>query len=57
MLDDETKRLGAAIFERVTAGRLLRDGTTSTHSPRDAAASVEAAKAFMKVADDQQGTP
>lgn len=46
--DDETKRLAMAIFERVTAGRILRDGTTSTHSPHDAAASIEAAKIFME---------
>jgi hypothetical protein len=52
MLDDETRRLAAAIFERVTAGRILRDGTTSTHCPHDAAASLEAAKVFMKTVMD-----
>ena len=46
MLDDETKRMAAAIFERITAGRILRDGTTGAHSPHDAAASLEAARAF-----------
>ena len=46
MLDDETKRTAAAIFERVTAGRILRDGTAGAHSAHDAAASLEAARAF-----------
>jgi hypothetical protein len=46
MVDDEAKRLAAAIFERVTAGRILRDGTTGAHSSHDAAASLEAARAF-----------
>jgi hypothetical protein len=48
MLDDETKRMAAAIFERITAGRILRDGSTTTHSPHDALASIEAAKVFTQ---------
>lgn len=52
MSDDETTRLAADIFVRVTSGRILRDGTTSTHSPHDAAAALEAAKAFVRAAAD-----
>jgi len=48
MFDEEIKRLAAAIFERVTAGRILSDGTTGTHSPHDAKASVDAAQAFIR---------
>jgi hypothetical protein len=54
ILDDETRRLAMAIFERVTAERIVRDGTTSTHSPHDAAASIEAAKVFMRAVMDAQ---
>jgi hypothetical protein len=46
--DDETKRIAAAIFERVTAGRILRDGTIGAHAPHDASASLEAARAFAE---------
>ena len=53
MLDDHTRQLAAAIFERVTAGRILRDGTTATHLEHDAAASVEAAKAFTQALMDE----
>jgi hypothetical protein len=53
-IDDETKRLAMAIFERVTAGRILHDGTTSTHSPHDAAASIEAANVFIQAVIDAQ---
>lgn len=52
MLDDQIVRLAADIFVRVTSGRILRDGTTSTHSPHDAAAALEAAKAFTRAAAD-----
>ena len=52
MIYDETTRLAADIFTQVTAGRILRDGTTSTHSPHDASAALEAAKAFMRIAAD-----
>jgi hypothetical protein len=48
MLDDETKRMAAAIFERITAGRILRDGTTGAHALHDASASLEAARAFAE---------
>lgn len=56
MVYDETTRLAADIFMHVTAGRILRDGTTSTHSPHDASAALEAAKAFMRVAADHDLT-
>ena len=55
-LDEEQKRLATAIFERITAGRILRDDTTSTHSPHDAVASMDAAKAFMTVVTEGRGT-
>lgn len=54
ILDDETKLLAMAIFERVTAGRILRDGTTSMHSPHDTAASIEAAKVFIQAVIEAQ---
>ena len=54
MLDDDTKRMAAAIFERVTAGRILRDGTPSSHPPHDALASLEAARIFMQILLDHQ---
>ena len=52
MLDDDTRQLAAAIFERVIAGRILRDGTTATHLAHDAAASLEAATTFTQSARD-----
>jgi len=54
MIDDETTRLAAQIFVHVTSGRILNDGTTSSHSPHDAAAALEAAKAFMRAAVDHE---
>jgi hypothetical protein len=53
MLDDDTRQLAAAIFERVIAGRILRDGTTATHLAHDAAASLEAAKAFEQTVREE----
>ena len=47
-------RKAMAIFERATAARILRDGTTSTHSPHDAAASIEAANVFIQAVIDAQ---
>ena len=52
MLDDETVRLAAEIFVQVTSGRILRDGTTSSHSPHDALAAMDAARAFMRAKAD-----
>jgi len=55
MLDDDTRQLAAAIFERLIAGRILRDGTTATHLAHDAAASLEAAKAFTQILRGEAG--
>lgn len=52
MIDNETTRLAAEIFMHVTSGRILHDGTTSTHSPHDAVAALEAAKVFMRAVAD-----
>jgi hypothetical protein len=47
-MDDDMKAMAAEIFVRITAGRILRDGTTGAHALHDASASLDAAEAFAE---------